>query len=172
MGRQEFIDRLRAALNGSLSSALVADHVNYYEDYIQAQILKGRSEEEVLSSLGDPRLIARTIIETNAVEENAGGENGGSRFRGYEQAESQRFDGTDGYDNYNDYGGESGQDDSSRRHNGVFLKLPGWLLGLIGMIIFAGIIFVVMSALSFLAPVLGIILLVVFLMKLFRDWLN
>lgn len=62
MNKQDFIDRLRMALNGRVSPGLVMDNVNYYEDYINTEIRKGRTEEEVLESLGDPRLIARTII--------------------------------------------------------------------------------------------------------------
>ena len=61
MDKQEFVDRLRMALNGRVSPGLVMDNVNYYEDYINTEIRKGRTEEEVLESLGDPRLIARTI---------------------------------------------------------------------------------------------------------------
>ena len=74
MNKQEFVDRLRMALNGRVSPGLVMDNVNYYEDYINTEIRKGRTEEEVLESLGDPRLIARTIIQTN------GGDN---RLRGF-----------------------------------------------------------------------------------------
>ena len=64
MNKQEFVDRLRMALNGRVSPGLVMDNVNYYQDYINTEIRKGRTEEEVLESLGDPRLIARTIIQT------------------------------------------------------------------------------------------------------------
>ena len=74
MNKQDFIDRLRMALNGRVSPGLVMDNVNYYEDYINTEIRKGRTEEEVLESLGDPRLIARTIIQTNGgcISEAAG----------------------------------------------------------------------------------------------------
>ena len=34
MNKQDFIDRLRMALNGRVSPGLVMDNVNYYEDYI------------------------------------------------------------------------------------------------------------------------------------------
>ena len=63
MDKQEFVDRLRMALNGRVSPGLVMDNVNYYEDYINTEIRKGRTEEEVLESLGDPRLIARFLQE-------------------------------------------------------------------------------------------------------------
>jgi uncharacterized membrane protein len=72
MNKQDFIDRLRMALNGRVSPGLVMDNVNYYEDYINTEIRKGRTEEEVLESLGDPRLIARTIIQTNGGDNRSG----------------------------------------------------------------------------------------------------
>ena len=78
MNKQEFVDRLRMALNGRVSPGLVMDNVNYYQDYINTEIRKGRTEEEVLESLGDPRLIARTIIQTN----------GGDNRSGYRKTES------------------------------------------------------------------------------------
>ena len=49
MNKQEFVDRLRMALNGRVSPGLVMDNVNYYQDYINTEIRKGRTEEEVLS---------------------------------------------------------------------------------------------------------------------------
>lgn len=68
MGKQEFLDKLRLALNGRVSVETVSDTMIYYEDYISAEVRKGRSEEEVMALLGDPRLIARTIIETSGGE--------------------------------------------------------------------------------------------------------
>lgn len=37
MNKQDFIDRLRMALNGRVSPGLVMDNVNYYEDYINTR---------------------------------------------------------------------------------------------------------------------------------------
>ena len=68
MEKQEFLDKLRLALNGRVAAETVSDTLTYYEDYINTEIRKGRSEEEVMNSLGDPRLIARTIIETKGGE--------------------------------------------------------------------------------------------------------
>ena len=48
MNKQEFVDRLRMALNGRVSPGLVMDNVNYYQDYINTEIRKGRTEEELL----------------------------------------------------------------------------------------------------------------------------
>ena len=66
MDRQEFLEKLRLSLNGRLPAQAVAEHISYYEDYINTEIRKGKSEEEVLGMLGDPRLIARTLVETSS----------------------------------------------------------------------------------------------------------
>ena len=42
MNKQEFVDRLRMALNGRVSPGLVMDNVNYYQDYINTEIRKGQ----------------------------------------------------------------------------------------------------------------------------------
>ena len=62
MSKQEFLDTLRRALARELSESEVADNINYYWNYIEQQVAFGKSEEQVLSELGDPRLIARRII--------------------------------------------------------------------------------------------------------------
>ncbi|HIW81392.1 MAG TPA: DUF1700 domain-containing protein [Candidatus Acetatifactor stercoripullorum] len=151
MTKQEFISRLRAALSGKLSPGLVEDHINYYEDYINTEIRKGRTEEEVLASLGDPRLIARTIVETNGRGQNAGGQSMDTEgfFREYREPYTEE----------------------ERREKRVF-RFPVWawiLLVILVLAVAAGLAF---SLLAFLAPVILPILLVVFLVKLFRDWLN
>ncbi len=40
MNRQTFIDTLRRALYGRVSDYELADHIRYYEDYIQQEIIK------------------------------------------------------------------------------------------------------------------------------------
>ena len=160
MGKQEFIDRLRMALNGNVPQALVAENVNYYSEYIDSQIRSGRQELEVMASLGDPRLIAKTIIETNAPEDGA--EEASYREAGagsYGQGASQGRD-WQGY----------GQGYDGNRKKAV--HVPGWVW-LVAVILIVVLIFsAVFSVLSFLAPILLPIIVVVFLVKLFRDWLN
>ena len=52
MNKQDFIDRLRMALNGRVSPGLVMDNVNYYEDYINTEIRKGRSFRPMVVIIG------------------------------------------------------------------------------------------------------------------------
>lgn len=64
MGKEEFLQGLAGALSGNIPPERVRENLRYYESYIKGEIKKGRSEKEVLEELGDPRLIARTILDT------------------------------------------------------------------------------------------------------------
>ena len=153
MNKQEFIDRLRAALNGRVSPGLVTENVNYYEEYINMEIRKGRSEAEVLQMLGDPRLIAKTIIETSGKGKQSGYQDAGSSGEAYREAE---------------YTG--GNRDSAKPVKKY--QVPGWLVTVIIILVIVLIFSLIFSVLSFLAPVIIPIFVVMFLVKLFRDWLN
>lgn len=142
MSKQEFLDRLKNALNGRVAPNQVQENINYYEDYINTQIRMGRKEQEVLDSLGDPRLIARTIIETSDQ----------GRADTYSANEPQN----------------TGYQSNGHKASGV----PGWLWVLIVILVLIFILGMVFSVLTFLAPIILPILVVVFLVKLFRDWLN
>ncbi|MBQ9550646.1 MAG: DUF1700 domain-containing protein [Lachnospiraceae bacterium] len=74
MNREQFLSELRQALSGSISPSSVNENIRFYEEYLDTEIRKGRTEEEVLSELGDPRLIARTIIDTSDTSVKRGSE--------------------------------------------------------------------------------------------------
>lgn len=64
MSREEFLRGLENALSGNVPPAVVRDNLRYYDDYIRSERQKGRSEDDIMDELGDPRLIARTIMDT------------------------------------------------------------------------------------------------------------
>ena len=68
MSKAQFLELLSEKLSEELSRADVMNHLNYYESYITGEIAKGRSEEDVMNELGDPYMIARTIIDTHTGE--------------------------------------------------------------------------------------------------------
>ena len=88
MTKQEFLDRLRMSLHGKISPGQVVENLQYYEDYINTEVRKGTAEEEVLARLGDPRLLARTIVETQSGQ--SAEYTGGSRYGGQGNAGSSR----------------------------------------------------------------------------------
>ena len=63
MTRIEFLQQLRQALENDLSGSVVQENVDYYNQYISDEVRKGKSEEEVLRMLGDPWILARTVID-------------------------------------------------------------------------------------------------------------
>lgn len=65
MSKEEFLNGLQTALNGDLPQGKVLYHVRYYQDYIEAQMRSGRTEEEVVAELGAPQWIAKTLIDTD-----------------------------------------------------------------------------------------------------------
>lgn len=64
MKLQEFLEELKAALEGEIPQNEVDANLRYYRDYIRLQEQTGKEEAEIINQLGDPRLIARTIIDT------------------------------------------------------------------------------------------------------------
>lgn len=148
MTKQEFLEKLRISLNGKIAADQVEEHIRYYEDYINVELRKGSSEESVMASLGDPRLIARTIVATSGMAQSAEYGDGANAYREVEN-ECREYDrGTE-----------------VRKLSGV----PGWvwiILVLLVVIIVLGAIFSVISALM---PVLLPIVLIVLLVKMFKN---
>ncbi len=62
MTRQEFLTRLREALESELDRRTVQENVDYYNSYIIEETAKGRQESDVIAELGDPWVIARSVI--------------------------------------------------------------------------------------------------------------
>lgn len=112
MTKQEFLEGLRRYLSGSLDYRKVNEHLRYYTEYIDGQIRQGRSEEEVLRELGDPRLIAKTLTGMGDTESVA--------------------------DEYR----EDYIDDEPRKNgrfqlhfNGKNLSIPGWALSILAVLV-------------------------------------
>lgn len=63
MTKQEFIQELGACLLNEVDSQEYRNSMEYYSRYIDDEMRRGKSEQEVLEQLGSPRLIAKTIID-------------------------------------------------------------------------------------------------------------
>ncbi len=163
MTKQEFLKVLQTSLNGKISDAQVADHLRYYEEYINNEIRSGRSEQDVMSSLGDPRLIARTIVATEASDGGKSGTQSGAGNGGYAGG---GYAGSGGYQQ----SGYGNQDNEQR--NIKVTRVPAWIWLIVILLIVVLVVNAVFSVVSFLLPVLIPILFVVLMIKLFRDWLN
>ena len=149
MEKTEFIERLQRALAAGISSSQVAENVRYYQDYIDSEIRKGRSEKEVMDSLGDPRLLAKSIIEAN-------------KHAGVSYGSNQEYD-DEVADDPQEW--EAGRNMPKSRS----IVLPGWLVMLIVTVIVLLIIGVVTYTLFYFAPVIIGVLVVVLIVKAFQG---
>lgn len=147
MDRTEFIERLQRALAGGVNSSRVAENVQYYREYIDVEIRKGRSEKEVLESLGDPRLLAKSIIEAN-------------KRAGISEGTNRTYDEETGEDRYGEL---------KKAAKEKIVRVPGWLIALIVGVIFLLIIGLAFSMISFLAPIIIPVLIVILAVNYFKG---
>ncbi|MCI9076368.1 MAG: DUF1700 domain-containing protein [Dorea sp.] len=151
MTKREFLNRLKEALENGLDSRAVQENMDYYRSYIEEEEGWGQSEEEVIEELGDPWVIAQSVI--NMAENRSAAEGG------Y---------GTEGV--YHD--GRAGSTGGQRYSNTQIhtYMTGGWwkgillLLGMIGIVL---IIFAVIGGLlSLVLPVLLPVLVVIMVLRL------
>lgn len=71
MNRYEFIENLMQALKNNISDKELNNQLDYYKNYINDEISKGRKESEIVDELGDPKLIAKTIISLQNDNDNS-----------------------------------------------------------------------------------------------------
>ena len=151
MSRREFLEVLRGQLSGQMAQGRAAAHVRYYEDYIQSQVRNGRSESDVLAELGDPRLIAKTLIDTDDSTDV------------YD--ESGYSEESNGADDYADNGTES----SAEKVRSFKLDLSTWYGKAIVIAIVALIVILLTTVLVAVAPFLIIFGIVLYLISWFRK---
>ena len=87
MTKEEFLNALGNKLSEDLSESEILSELRYYEGYIDAEVSRGKSEEEATDQLGDPILIARNIAEA---PRNSYGYREATYEQGYEEATYQQ----------------------------------------------------------------------------------
>lgn len=88
MTKVEFIEQLKKELRTSMNSSAVKENIDYYDNYITDEMKSGKSEEEVIEMLGDPWVIAQTIINARdmAANETVDNEEDAEYFKGNTQS--------------------------------------------------------------------------------------
>ncbi len=161
MRKEEFLQLLRQALMGDVPPGVLEENVRYYDSYITEEVRKGRTEEEVIAEIGDPRLIARTIEDTTE----------GASDGGYEDIymNGQTRGGT-----YQDRGGSEErrkEQDSFHVYNlsgGIWRFLIPILVFVVLFSIISLLFTVVGGIFAMLSPILGPLLIIWFLVWIFR----
>ena len=134
MTKSEFLEKLRQALGNDLTGAIIQENVNYYSSYISAE-------------LGDPWVLARTVIDA---------------AEGRDTADSSAGD--YGYEPEKSYGGQY------RKNGHVYsFGLDAWWKKLLLILVMVGIIMIVVSIISglvsLLAPVLIPLIIVMIIVR-------
>ena len=156
MSKTEFLDILYNQLSGQMPEGSVAAHVQYYRNYIEDEQQKVRTETDILNDLGDPRLIARTLLDT---EVGAGNPQNGSTYSAiYNEADSD----------YNEYDSS----DSARGHvkkHSFKLDLSTWYGKVAVILIAAVVLLLLVTILGILIPVVIVAGVIMYIVSQFRK---
>ena len=142
MTKQDFLNELQRTLTNKMSATAVAEHVNFYREYIEVEVRKGKTQEEVVEELGSPRLIAKSIL-TAAVSEQ-GKESDDSRTQEKENGQSIQHE--------------------------WYRTVPGALALIVLLIILLLLVAFLSSVIGILLPILLPIVLIVLLVKIWKKY--
>lgn len=155
MTKTEFLAKLQEALSNDLNSNIVQENINYYRQYIEDEVRKGRSVEEVISELGDPWALAKTIADSEEIKSKKNNTYESYQESGYTQTQE---------DGKSSSSGDTGKSSFwSSLGSGVKIVLVIVLV----IIAIAVIISVIGGLFSALIPVILPILLIVFVYRMF-----
>ena len=147
MSKNEFLAKLKEALEMDLSSRKVEEQVAFYRQYINEEIGKGRTEAEVLEELGDPWVISRNILSTEEME-------------------------TSGEYVYEESGNAYERKDSSHNYIRVF-RIDSWWKKALIIIAVLGILCLVFSIVTgivrLIAPIAIPVILIILLVKIWKK---
>ena len=183
MSREEFLRGLEEALAGEVPGSVVRDNLNYYSSYLSQELAKGRTMEEIIEEIGEPRIVARTIIDSTDAAAEAGDygayEDRSSRdgYGGYDSGRNGYDGGREGYGGgydggFRKDGGYSsfGEDPRKRwfqSHNIHYIDLNKWywklLFGAIAILLIVLVFSIVSGIFALLIQFAGPILLILFL---------
>ena len=173
MTKMEFLEGLRKALGNDLDRATVQENVNYYDGYISDEVSKGKTEEEVTAELGDPWVIAQTVIDAEEAKR------GMSRMMAAPIHLRAAYISDPVYGDGGDYTKEdyASQNQEYQTHVHAFGFDTWWkklllVLGIIGIIVL--VVSIVGGIISLLAPILIPLVIIMLIIRLIggsgRRW--
>ena len=69
MTKEEYLLELEECIRGEVSDYELADSMSYYSTYFKDEMSMGKTESEIIQSLGSPRLVGRSIIDARGEKE-------------------------------------------------------------------------------------------------------
>ena len=134
MNKEDFLAQLKLALGGNIDGALVQENLDYYAHYIMEEVQKGKSEREVMETLGDPWILARTIIDAY---------DGTNRETVYEAGGDT-----------SSYGNGGGREGGTRDGIADFLRMDTWWKKLLAVLVVVMVVMLVVSIITGLVRLL------------------
>ena len=169
MDKKEFLQKLEEALLEKMDISDAAEHIRYYNDYINNEVAKGISEEEVIKKLQSPRLIAKSITSNT------------NRANKYDSNISNRTEKS--HYSYDNYDNNSYKDDRYKSYssgptfsingkpiNGTVVKIVMFIIGIliVGLII-AALGLMAWVAFNIFLPIILVVLIVSLIRSIFSG---
>lgn len=156
MRQEEFLTSFQEALTGNVPDRIIQENIVYYKNYINKQMQTGKSEEDILGSLGNPRLLAKTIIDTN----NFAVENEQTDQDSWRQEFHDRYRWRD----------QEEENTETKSEKGIrTLQIPNWLAGILCVVVMALLIGLAFCVVSYLAPIILVVGIVVLGYRVIRK---
>lgn len=158
MSKEEFLRNLQESLAGAVPVQTIRENLRYYDDYLTAEMAKGRTVDDIVAEIGDAKLIARSIIDATP----------GSGEGAYETA--------DYTDSSAGTGGGPNQSKSSYGSGNIhYYNLNKWYYKLLAVVLVVVIVTVVLTVVGGilslvipLLPVIGLVILIMWFVRGFR----
>ena len=122
MTKKEFLQILRDSLDGEIPERDIQSNLHYYEEYIKTQAMSS-SEEDVIMQLGNPQMIAKSIIEAFKAS--------GQPFIRDEHRNSSREQ------QYSAY-----EEEKPRHKSTYHINLPSWVVIIVSILIVCIVLYV------------------------------
>lgn len=166
MTKREFLDSLRRALNGNMESAAVEDNIRFYESWFASETAKGSSEAELTAQLGDPRILARTLIDAAERAGDSYAREANETQYGGNTARSEEKNFRSGRGGFT--GGSSGNRQTENEAGDESLRLPGWLVALVLILVLTVVIGIVGTLIWAILPYLFVGLFILWVVRVSR----
>lgn len=154
MDRGEFLSLLRKSLEGYIPMDEVESNLSFYRDYFEES---DKSDKEIIEELGDPRLIARTIIDAYKASKGPMADFYTEQARNeFRKEHSERYD-------------EESIQQNSKRHFGSSFK---WYEKLAFWLIVAVVIIVAIAVIGFVIIYILPAILLIIIIKILVDYFS
>ncbi len=176
MTKQEFLNALSAKLYEELPTAEVLDQIRYYEGYIDGEMARGKTEEQITEELGDPNVIAKSILNAPRQTYDSGQEEYQQGYTEAQQAYKETSSGpADGINRGKPEENTYKQTQKAEKNN-QFFRMPdgsfnwgGLTAILVAVLIIVAILWLVVKVVSIFWPLIVVLIIAGIVVSIFKK---